>query len=228
MRRATRPSTQSSSQRDGREQRPGSPPAIGRVNASATSAATPPTSVARARVTRSAGPSRARPLRASAVTSQTVADQAAGEPDGPARRRRARRSRRGRRAAATSTSRPDQPAAALNHRHLTSVDWGYRQRRRRRRPGSPGPVSDTQLNQQGSGMTVSGVRRARSGCAHPGSARSARSPLPEPGPDEVLRPHAALGRQPRAPRRWCSAAGCRPASTPRCARRSRRASSPGR
>ena len=70
-------------------------------------------------------------------------------------------------------------------------------------------------------------RPSRSGCASPASARSARSrcTIPVPATYGCARSAPASAA---APRRWSSAARSRPASTPRCGRRSSRATSRGR
>ena len=70
VRRATQPSTASSTSATTRERRPASARGVGRAEESATSAATPPTSVARASVTRSAGPSPSRAGAAEAAGQQ--------------------------------------------------------------------------------------------------------------------------------------------------------------
>ena len=52
--------------------------------------------------------------------------------------------------------------------------------------------------------------------------------LPEPGPGRCSRAHACARASAAARRRWCSGAACRRTSTPRCERRSRKATSPDR
>ena len=109
---------------DDRERHQTSSPAPGRSNESATSAATPPTSVARARVTRSAGPSSpAVPWRARPRASAAYGRHPAGDADDPAGAAEA--DRRGERGEQRQLG--DQPdhRAGLNRTHRASVCMGY-------------------------------------------------------------------------------------------------------
>ena len=181
VRRATRPSTASSDERDGRERHQGRHAASGRANESATSAATPPTRVARGR----ASPGRPGPAagtrasQAAGPAARPVASRA-GEADDPAG------------GAETDASRPareqgqlaDEPdrRAGLNRTHRASVCPGYDgQYEQRDGSGSLHARRGRREGEAGGGAT-----RARSGCASPVSARSARRRCPSPGPDDVL------------------------------------------
>ena len=70
-------------------------------------------------------------------------------------------------------------------------------------------------------------RRTRSGCPSRVAARSGRSRCPSRARTRCWSAPCAPASA-GAPRRWCSGAACRRASTPRCGRRSRRATSRGR
>ena len=69
------------------------------------------------------------------------------------------------------------------------------------------------------------ARRRRSGCASPGAGEIRPVRLPRPGPGEVL-VRTLLSGVSRGTETLVFRGGCRPASTPRCARRSRTATCP--
>ena len=192
-------------------------PAPAASNESTVSAATPPTSVARASVTRSAGPSAARPDRCRPRVSSGAGDQPVRELPPASRRRRDRRSGPGRRAGRAGRSARSagrfEPWAPCLRRLWEAPDRVARSGATVRFAGEED--ADDARRQR---LLAARARRGRDPAGHAARTRARARCSSAP-----VTPASA-----GAPRPWSSPAACRRASTPRCARRSRRATSRAR